>query len=803
MARTPDISVRIRADGVAQAIGQFKAVRAEAQKAFAGIAKSAATTRASLNAVAKPVRITLRGAGEIAKYTAGVAALAAALAGLEGPKTVEAGSTMDGIKSGLQVAAASAYDTQKALADMAEKAEVDRLTNQMDDVSAATFRAGYAARKASQDQAAASRRAIDLKQQEIALSRLSQNDQAAFREADQVRAAAMEWDNLQAVTKRYGVNLEATAKSYTQFANATKGTAAQGRITLQTLQGLTVTAKGLNLSADQTERAMTTAAQIAAKGKLSQEEVLQLAEAGIPAQAMLARGMGVTSAELAVMQAKGIDAATALDALSRQMITEFGPAAERAASRPAASFERLKNSIFLARSEAANGGISKGFAAISDQVTVLMDRLVSTGGAARIGATIGAGLERVPGMFAEVSRQVAIVRGYTVEWLRQMQVAIGLDWMGMGQRATAGLAPIRALLLQLAFDIPGVIYALRQAFAGNDGEVSERYRWVIDLRDFIVNEVMPILREVPDIVAAWLPAFKSVVSGIVSVLQTVHNLVFAVFGEETGRKILAFLLIAKVTGAFSTFAGAIGTVATAVRGVIAVFNLLRAASLLLFTPPAGLIVAAIAALVALAYVIYQNWDAISAFLKTVWDGIVAAWNGLVDAFRGAGQTLLDWLKWPFQKAWDFISGIFEQIKALWNSASWSNLLKGGKMVISAVGNAVGLAMGGYVRGPGTTTSDSIPAYLSDREGVINARATAHYGGESFIDAVNGLALPMPSAGADVVEVSSGMTSSRTLVLPGVGTAGGPVSDQFADQLDRLFDKAQAGRGRQRKPRNVR
>lgn len=37
------------------------------------------------------------------------------------------------------------------------------------------------------------------------------------------------------------------------------------------------------------------------------------------------------------------------------------------------------------------------------------------------------------------------------------------------------------------------------------------------------------------------------------------------------------------------------------------------------------------------------------------------------------------------------------------------------------------AEGGYIRGPGTTTSDSIPALLSDREYVIKASAVDHYG----------------------------------------------------------------------------
>jgi hypothetical protein len=51
-----------------------------------------------------------------------------------------------------------------------------------------------------------------------------------------------------------------------------------------------------------------------------------------------------------------------------------------------------------------------------------------------------------------------------------------------------------------------------------------------------------------------------------------------------------------------------------------------------------------------------------------------------------------------------------------------------------------LAGGGQVRGAGTTTSDSIMAWLSDMEYVINARAVRHYGADLF-GALNAMALP--------------------------------------------------------------
>ncbi len=56
------------------------------------------------------------------------------------------------------------------------------------------------------------------------------------------------------------------------------------------------------------------------------------------------------------------------------------------------------------------------------------------------------------------------------------------------------------------------------------------------------------------------------------------------------------------------------------------------------------------------------------------------------------------------------------------------------------GQPTNLAGGGMVRGPGSTTSDSILAFLSNKEFVVNARAVSHYGPELFA-ALNAMRLP--------------------------------------------------------------
>jgi chorismate mutase len=81
---------------------------------------------------------------------------------------------------------------------------------------------------------------------------------------------------------------------------------------------------------------------------------------------------------------------------------------------------------------------------------------------------------------------------------------------------------------------------------------------------------------------------------------------------------------------------------------------------------------------------------------------------------------------------------------------------------AAGGLVVGFPGGGPVSGPGTSTSDSIPAMLSDGEFVINAKSTAKY--RSLIEAINtgrlGGGVGMPGAGAAVAAgLASGMTGA--------------------------------------------
>ncbi|MER9586532.1 hypothetical protein [Mesorhizobium sp. M0276] len=111
---------------------------------------------------------------------------------------------------------------------------------------------------------------------------------------------------------------------------------------------------------------------------------------------------------------------------------------------------------------------------------------------------------------------------------------------------------------------------------------------------------------------------------------------------------------------------------------------------------------------------------------------------------------------------------------------------GGGLVKSDPWAGMRLAGGGHVRGPGTSTSDSIPARLSDGEFVVNARATAR--NRALLEAVNDNRLPGFSdgglvGGAPVFAGNDNRAAPQIVVSAPVtvnGSAGtGPQNEDLA------------------------
>ena len=137
---------------------------------------------------------------------------------------------------------------------------------------------------------------------------------------------------------------------------------------------------------------------------------------------------------------------------------------------------------------------------------------------------------------------------------------------------------------------------------------------------------------------------------------------------ELGKSALAWGVHAAQMGlaaaaeiAQSVAAGIAAAATWALNGAIAVL-----------TSPITLVIAAIAALIAIGVLLYQNWDTVVEFAKTAWQGLCdfisgicqaigdffnGLWTKLQEIFEPIGQ----WFSEKFQQAWDAIVNIFSGI----------------------------------------------------------------------------------------------------------------------------------------------
>lgn len=106
----------------------------------------------------------------------------------------------------------------------------------------------------------------------------------------------------------------------------------------------------------------------------------------------------------------------------------------------------------------------------------------------------------------------------------------------------------------------------------------------------------------------------------------------------------------------------IGKVATGISAIINVVNSLGAV-FSFFTSPVGLVIAAIAALIAIGVALYKNWDTIKEKLEAFKQKILATWENIKQKTAEAWETIKQKITQPFKDAWDFIERAVAKIKS--------------------------------------------------------------------------------------------------------------------------------------------
>ena len=285
---------------------------------------------------------------------------------------------------------------------------------------------------------------------------------------------------------RLGLVLRTTLEDFSKTAAAAKGTALEGRNIRTVFQGVAEAVSALKLTDDQGSGILLAVQQIISKNKAQAEELLQIAERLPGTYQIIARGLGVTTAELAQLLESGkLTAAEFLIPFGEELHRTFGPQAEAAADGAQANFNRLRNAIFELKVAAGQELLPNSIEAVKAITSIARsDKARET--LAGIGRGLGVVAKGAQAVTEHASTAAIAVSALAAAYIKlnAANIAGSLSAAAASARAlVAALGPIPILLTAI-----GVLadFGLRQYIDGAAQEIAavvgqgERLRTVLE-----------------------------------------------------------------------------------------------------------------------------------------------------------------------------------------------------------------------------------------------------------------------------------------------------------------------------------
>lgn len=176
----------------------------------------------------------------------------------------------------------------------------------------------------------------------------------------------------------------------------------------------------------------------------------------------------------------------------------------------------------------------------------------------------------------------------------------------------------------------------------------------------------------------------------------------------------------------------------------------------------------------------------------------AAAESLGNIFQEAGDSIIDALMGGKNAGEQLIQTLIKAglQAALLGQGPLAGLFGGGGQTTGGVGGLLGGLLGGFLKragggpvyGPGTGTSDDVPALLSNGEYVVNARAAARH--RAVLDAMNSGGLPGFAVGGSVGSAGGGQGGGA--FASGGGTGGRLRIELGEGLVAQILDQAREG-----------
>lgn len=203
-------------------------------------------------------------------------------------------------------------------------------------------------------------------------------------------AGAQELDFVRRTADRLNVSFGDLAKGYSQFAAATRGTAIAGQKTRDIFVRITEASIVMGLSMEDQQAIFLALTQIASKGKIQLEELSgQLGERLPGALNLMAKSMGITTAELLKMTEAGAVGAERLAGLALEIEKVYGGQLGAALLKTSSLIGGLQNAIFKAFVQVGEGGFMQAFNRLLIELTETLESAEGATFFTRLGAALG------------------------------------------------------------------------------------------------------------------------------------------------------------------------------------------------------------------------------------------------------------------------------------------------------------------------------------------------------------------------------------------------------------------------------
>lgn len=429
---------------------------------------------------------------------------------------------------------------------------------------------------------------------------------------------------------------------------------------------------------------------VAARGKLQGDDMLQLMSSGVPVLQMLAKQTGKTSAEVSKMVSKGqIDFATfaaAMDAGMGGAAKRTGETFPGAVANANAALGRLGAAFMSPALEAAKPVLA-GVTSVIDALTAKVGPLAEAWGAKLVPAaeafggalTALAGGAKLSDVFPSAGPVLELLGALSPLGLALKALAPLFPQLGdAAKRILAALAPLLPVVTAVASRLGGV---LADALLAIVPTLLPQLTSAIVAVVAAFVPVLPVVAQVAGELAGPLAAALIAVAGIVpTLLPAVAAVARFTAGLLANKPVLYAIIGAfagfKVVSTFVRLLSGAKTAITVVKGAMVALNVAMRAN------PIGLVVTAVAALVAGLYSFFtqtevgrQAWATFMSWLSSAWTVLSAGASAAWSAITGGVQAAASWVSGAWTSTVSTVTGAWAAVTGFF-SGLWSGIVSG-------------------------------------------------------------------------------------------------------------------------------